>query len=444
MTDLITLLTQAGHGGHGRVSFRREKYVPKGGPDGGRGGDGGHVIVRGASELATLNHFAGVREVHAEDGEIGGERKKIGSRGKNLVIEVPLGTTIWEIAENAVARRRQHRYGIERLMPRDEMPRETYEIEFGQGGVPGKQKDSLDWIIPAASYEDATLLTGKEFKSLKDGKQLVKLVEILEEGQEVVLCQGGLGGRGNEAFKSGALTTPRLAEYGTIGEQRVVVMEQRLLADVGLVGFPSAGKSTLLSVLTQARPKIAAYPFTTLEPNLGILSSTERPEHQAGLKTGVPELVVADIPGLIEGASDGKGLGIDFLRHIENTTVVLFVLALEETTIFDDSLTAEEKAEELWKQYEVLLGELQKHSPAMMEKSQQVSVNKIDVYPAELRAALQKLFVERGLNDLVLFSAATGEGMNELRSKLFEVHTQSSASEDSAGDLDPDAEEIPQ
>jgi GTP-binding protein len=433
MTDLITLLAQAGHGGHGRVSFRREKYVPKGGPDGGRGGDGGHVIVRGTSELATLNHFAGVREVVAEDGQIGGERKKIGSRGKNFVIEVPLGTTIWEIAENQPAGRRQRRYGIERLMPRDEQHRETYEVEFGQGGVPGKQKDSLEWLVPTKDLQDETILTGKEFKLLKDTKQLVKLVEILEEGQEVVLCQAGLGGRGNEAFKSGALTTPRLAEYGTIGEARMVVLEQRLLADVGLVGFPSAGKSTLLSVLTQARPKIAAYPFTTLEPNLGILSSTERPEHQPGLKTGVAELILADIPGLIEGASEGKGLGIDFLRHIENTTMVLFVLALDETAIFDENLTESEKAQELWKQYQVLLGELRKHSPEMLEKTQCVSVNKIDVYPSELRAAIRAVFESQGLTDVVLFSSATGEGLDELRSVLFELSALKSSAVSGAG-----------
>ncbi len=417
---MVTLKLQAGDGGHGKVSFRREKYVPKGGPDGGRGGDGGHVIIRGSAALTTLNHFAGVTEVLAEPGGNGGSRKKIGGRGESVVIEVPLGTIVWEIAENPVAAYRRAHVGFESLTPRDEIHKQQYETTLDDMGIPYRAPLDLKLVIPEGLLKEDYVVSGKLFKQLQDGNHLVRLIEIAEAGQEVIICQGGLGGRGNESFKSGSLTTPLIAEYGAFAESRVVILEQRLLADVGLVGFPSAGKSTLLSVVTKARPKIAAYPFTTLEPNLGILTSSEVVEHQPGVRTGAREIVLADIPGLIEGASDGKGLGIDFLRHIENTTVLLLVLALDETTIFDESLTPEQKATVLWKQYEILRGELEKHSPALIEKAQCLSINKIDVYAEELRLAIRAVFARSGAEP-ILFSAITGEGLAELRSRLFAV-----------------------
>ena len=241
---------------------------------------------------------------------------------------------------------------------------------------------------------------------LKFLPEKIKLVEILEEGQKVVLCQGGFGGRGNVSFKSSINTTPLEVEYGSTGEHKKVVLELKLLADIGLVGYPNAGKSTLLSKITRANPKTADYPFTTIEPNLGVLTLPEG-----------KDLVVADIPGLIEGAHSGKGLGYDFLRHIENTRVLLFILFLEENIVSDVNVTSKTKADLVWQQYQHLCSELTAYQTEMLQKPSLIALNKIDIYPAELIKAITSRF-QKAQQTILPFSGFTGEGLAELTKQV--------------------------
>lgn len=379
MIDLVSLLIKAGDGGNGKVSFHREKYVLKGGPDGGHGGDGGSVVLRGSRHFNTLKHYAGKKEILAQPGGMGGRRKKSGAKGESTVMEVPLGTVVWLVAENEPSRLRRNKYTLEYAFTRGEVTHEIYEVEKEGGAPPFREPATLLPVSPR-----------------------VKLVEITEEGQEIVLCQGGFGGHGNISFKSSVTTTPLIAEYGTFGEQKQIVLELKLLADIGLVGYPNAGKSTLLSKITRAHPKTADYPFTTIEPNLGVLNLPEG-----------RDLVVADIPGLIEGASEGKGLGHDFLRHIENCRMLLFVLFLEENVVSDNRLTAVQKAEKVWEQYQQLRTELKQYHRSMLQKPSLISLNKTDIYSAQLIQEIQARFAKEKLTVLP-FSGFTGQGLPEL------------------------------
>ena len=427
MIDLVKLNLVAGDGGHGRVSFRREKYVPKGGPDGGNGGDGGSIIIRGTNNLSTLQELTGFKEIKAQAGQIGGKKKSFGNKGQNTIIEVPVGTVVWLLAENQVSQRRRQRYGVNYLMGRDEVYFQKYEVEYGESGIPHREPDLPEPILKEEAAlkledkdQDTAAILKREARLLKkvitsnsdqlpevDFRRLPKqhVVEITEDGQEVIICQGGFGGHGNVSFKGPSRTTPRLAEYGTFGERKVVILEQRLLADVGFVGFPSVGKSTLLSVLTSANPKIAAYPFTTLEPQLGVMKVHDQ------------ELVIADLPGLIGGASEGKGMGFAFLRHVEHTKVLLYVIALEEGVVFDDALSIDEKVALLLKQWQDLNQELSHYSELLLEKKQVVGINKADLYDEELRTAIRKAFKK---HSPLLFSSATREGLTELKQALVE------------------------
>lgn len=417
MIDLVKLILVAGDGGRGRVSFRRERRVPKGGPDGGDGGNGGNVIIRGNRGLATLKHFAGKVLYEAEDGIPGSKRKKIGPKGQDLVLEVPLGTSISVVAENDTAQKRRKFLGMHKLLRRDDVRLEKYYLEQEGAAVP---EPYLQNISVVGTDEVVEPDTQEILQAIRDAKPL-KLLEITEDGQEVVICQGGFGGRGNERFKSSTNTTPLEAEHGSEGEKRAIVLELKLLADVGLVGFPNAGKSTLLSVITKARPKIANYPFTTLEPNLGVVSYDSESTQKAGTK----EMVVADIPGLIEGASEGKGLGHDFLRHIENCSTLLFVLSLSEDEVFDASTSLQQKAELLLEQLKKLQTELKKHKSILDEKAVLISINKQDLYSDELKAEIMQVFAQAGYEPM-LFSAATKTGLQDL---LSEVRTTVSKSE---------------
>lgn len=407
MIDLVKLILVAGDGGRGRVSFLRNKKTTKGGPDGGDGGNGGHVIIRGNRNFATLKHFAGKVLYEAKDGIPGDKRKKIGAKGESLIIDVPIGTSIGVVAENAVAKKRRTFIGVESLLKRDAVHMEKYYLEKEGTPVPLQNYQSIQ-VVNSEEYVEPAV---QDILTATRGVEPIIVAEITQDGQEIVICQGGFGGRGNERFKSSINTTPMEAEFGSEGEKRALILELKLLADVGLVGFPNAGKSTFLSVVTKARPKIANYPFTTIEPNLGVIYYDN-----AGAD-GLKELVVADIPGLIEGASEGKGLGHDFLRHIENCTVLMFVLALEEEEVFNEALTDEQKADLLFEQFKKLSVELKAHDDILKDKQYLVTVNKCDLYSEELIKMIAEKFAKEKIA-LHFFSGATQIGLAEIKEEL--------------------------
>ena len=320
--DYIKLYACSGNGGNGSVHLHREKYITKGGPDGGDGGRGGHIILKGNQNLWTLHHLKFKKHLKAGHGAHGSKSRSTGADGRDVFIEVPLGTVV---------------------------------------------------------------------KDTESGKILF---EITDNGQEIILCQGGMGGRGNWHFKSSTNQTPRYAQPGIPGEEKKVTIELKILADVGLVGFPNAGKSTLLSVITAAKPKIADYEFTTLKPNLGIV---EYRDYQS--------FVVADIPGIIEGAAEGKGLGHYFLRHIERNSILLFLIPAD--------------ASDIKKQYNILLDELSRYNPEMLDKERMVAISKSDLLDAELEAEL-KTELDKELPVKYLFISSVAQtGMMPLKDLLW-------------------------
>lgn len=445
MFDLVHLRLLAGNGGNGRVSFRREKYVPKGGPDGGNGGQGGSIYLRANKSLNSLQHFAGVKEYVAQSGQAGGAKNQIGRDGEDIYLDVPVGTRVWLVGENRVSRIRRvfrphegqaepvikHQIltlsvkgGRPEALPADEIA--PLKLDNAEGAVAPDPATPAPAAPAGAAAVSATMLTDSPTAAsaaaaepqvlrsasskLQALEQLPKvvLIELTTDGQTVRVAQGGTGGRGNTLFKSSRNTTPITAEYGTSGERKEVILELRLIADIGLVGYPNAGKSTLLSVVTRANPKIANYPFTTLEPNLGVMFSAE---------AGGRDLIMADIPGIIEGASQGKGLGYDFLRHIQACRVLVFVLTLEESIIFDPAESPVTKAAQLWQQYQILAGELASYDPALADRRRLLTLSKADLYPPELVAAVQAQFSQAG-ESVLPFSAAARLGLNELQQQL--------------------------
>ena len=293
--DYVKIFARSGHGGAGSAHFRREKFVAFGGPDGGDGGKGGSIILQGDRQYWTLIHLKYQRHQFDEDGECGSGARASGKNAKDIIIPVPLGTVAKRLVENE----------------------ETGETE------------------------------------------LVPVGEVTEHGEQLVLLHGGRGGLGNWHFKSATNQTPRYAQPGEEGDEGAFILELKVLADVGLVGFPNAGKSTLLSVVSAAKPKIANYAFTTLEPNLGIVE----------VRDG-KSFVMADIPGIIEGAHEGKGLGTRFLRHIERNSVLLFMVPADSDNIKKD--------------YEILLGELTQYNPELLDKQRLLAVTKCDMLDEEL------------------------------------------------------------
>lgn len=291
--DYVKIHCKSGDGGGGSRHMRREKYIPKGGPDGGDGGRGGHVIIRGNSQLWTLLHLKYKKHIRAEHGGHGSGNKKTGSEGADQVIEVPIGTLVKDP--------------------------ETKEVLF----------------------------------------------EITEDGEEKILKKGGRGGKGNTFFKTPTNQAPEYAQPGEEGEEGWCILELKILADVGLVGFPNAGKSTLLSVVSAAKPEIADYPFTTLRPNLGVVDYR-----------GDKSFVMADIPGIIEGASEGKGLGLRFLRHIERNALLLFMIPAD--------------ADDIKKEYELLLNELNVFNPELLDKERILAISKSDMLDEELIEEIEK------------------------------------------------------
>lgn len=317
--DYVKIYCRSGKGGRGSTHFRREKYIPKGGPDGGDGGDGGHIILRGNRNYWTLLHLKFKRHLLADHGESGSGKLCSGKKGESVIIDVPCGTV-------------------------------AYDAETGE-----------------------------------------YICDVTDDGQEIILLKGGRGGRGNNHFKTPTNQAPRYAQPGEPFEERRIVLELKVLADVGLVGFPNAGKSTLLSVMTAAKPKIANYAFTTLEPNLGIVSYRD---HRS--------FVMADIPGIIEGASEGKGLGLRFLRHIERNSLLLFLVPAD--------------ADDIHAEYRVLLNELAQYNPELLDKRRVLAISKSDMLDDELIEALSK-----DLPDIphIFISSVVGLNIQQLKDLLW-------------------------
>jgi GTP-binding protein len=329
--DFARIEVTAGKGGNGCVSFRREKFVPKGGPDGGNGGHGGNVIIEGESNVNTLINFRFNKIFKAKNGVNGGGSNMTGATGEDYIIKVPLGTVIRDIS---------------------------------------------------------------------DSDNPIVLGDITEEGQQLIIAKGGAGGRGNSSYANSINQAPRHSTPGKVGESKRLELELRLMADVGLVGFPNAGKSTLLSSISAARPKIAAYQFTTLEPSLGVVQLE-----------GFQSFVMADIPGLIEGAAQGKGLGIQFLKHIQRTKVLLFLIDINEEDPFD--------------QYEVLRNELLTHDPMMDKKPHLIALSKLDTLPEEIVIEkvekLKNEFSSKLDEKIMAISSVSTKNLDKLKRKLFTI-----------------------
>ncbi len=323
--DYVKIYVASGKGGKGSSHLHREKFIEKGGPDGGDGGRGGHVIIRGNESLWTLHHLRFQRHIKSGHGGDGGSSRSTGSDGEDRYIDVPLGTVVKD--------------------------KETGELLF----------------------------------------------EITENGEEKILAKGGKGGLGNWHFRSSTNQTPRYAQPGMPAEEVDIILELKVLADVGLVGFPNAGKSTLLSVLTSAKPKIGDYPFTTLKPNLGIVEYRD-----------FKSFVIADIPGIIEGAAEGKGLGHYFLRHIERNSTLLFLIPAD--------------ADDIKKEYEILLDELRRYNPEMLDKDRLIAVSKCDMLDDELSAEL-KLQLDKEFDGIpyLFISSVAQQGLTELKDKLWQM-----------------------
>lgn len=322
--DYVKVLVSSGNGGKGSVHLHREKYITKGGPDGGDGGRGGHIIARGNKNLWTLLSFKFKRHFKAGHGEHGSKNRSTGADGQDVYVDVPLGTVIRDAESNEV------------------------------------------------------------------------LFEITEDQEEIIILEGGMGGRGNWHFKSATNQTPRYAQPGIPGQEKQLVLELKVLADVGLVGFPNAGKSTLLSVLTSAKPKIADYEFTTLKPNLGIVQHRD-----------FKSFVMADIPGIIEGAAEGKGLGHYFLRHIERNAILLFLIPADSIDIS--------------KEYEILLDELRRYNPELLDKERIVAISKSDMLDEELMDEM-RVELDNDLKDVsyMFISSVAQYGLQELKDRLWQ------------------------
>ncbi|MBA4746723.1 GTPase ObgE [Flagellimonas halotolerans] len=323
--DYVKVHISSGNGGKGSAHLRREKYVAKGGPDGGDGGRGGHVIVKGNKNLWTLVHFKFKKHFKAGHGEHGSKSRSTGADGEDVYLEVPLGTVVRDT--------------------------ETNEILF----------------------------------------------EITEDGEEKIVLEGGMGGLGNWHFKSATNQTPRYAQPGIKGQEGHLTLELKVLADVGLVGFPNAGKSTLLSVMTSAKPKIANYEFTTLKPNLGIVEYRD-----------FQSFVMADIPGIIEGAAEGKGLGHYFLRHIERNATLLFLIPAD--------------SKDISQEYNILLDELRRYNPELLDKERLVAISKCDMLDQELIDEMDEDMKEDFKDVPYMFiSSVSGLGIQQLKDRLWKL-----------------------
>jgi GTPase len=420
LVDIASFVVVAGKGGNGAVHFRREKYVPKGGPDGGNGGRGGSVWLRTEERRATLKDFAGKDQFEAEPGKPGGKRQQTGEDGQDLVLTVPVGTVVYVNTSDygLLTGRNFHGKKADEIkesgMKLDTVPYRDFGERWEIESQKSKVKSQNDKQIPNTKNQTHTSVLRDEYDvahagdTLEDSREKTEWVEVADldqDGMELVLAYGGRGGHGNTTYKSSTMTTPWFAQTGERGEWFEVRLELKVLADVGLVGMPNAGKSTLLSVLTAAKPEIADYPFTTLAPNLGVLEYNEN------------RLVVADIPGLIEEAHTGKGLGDTFLRHVERCSVLCYVVApyLEGEMDLDERV-----GEQLVAQYETIREEVGAYGHHLADKPAVVVVNKLDLLSPDQRDAVSRAFDEMGMEPAMV-SAATTEGIETLKRVLFEL-----------------------
>jgi GTP-binding protein len=320
--DFVRVFCASGNGGKGSTHLHREKFVAKGGPDGGNGGHGGHIILRGNSQYWTLIHLRYRKHIRATHGGAGSGALCTGADGENIIVDVPLGTV-------------------------------------------AKVADTQEYLF-----------------------------EITKEGEEKILVKGGRGGMGNAFFKSATHQTPRFSQPGEPGEENWFILELKLLADVGLVGFPNAGKSTLLSVMSSARPKIADYAFTTLEPSLGIVECRDQ-----------KSFVMADIPGIIEGAHSGKGLGLRFLKHIERNSMLLFLIPADAKSIKDE--------------YKILLNELKQYNPELLTKDRVLAISKSDLLDEELEREIKKTLPRKVPH--IFISSVANKGLTQLKDILWDT-----------------------
>jgi GTPase len=379
--DHVRIYASSGAGGAGSVHFRREKFVDKGGPDGGDGGRGGHIILRGNAQLWTLLHLKYQKHIRAEKGQSGAGARCTGSQGKDVIIEVPIGT-VARIRKKIIKEQAPEQAEIS-----IELDDEILEIIAEEEGteVADKFKAPKNKNVEEDEWEEEGLRLADEYEETES------TLEIIQDGQEVILLAGGRGGLGNTNYKSSTNQAPRFAQKGGKAQEALVTLELKVLADVGLVGFPNAGKSTLLSVLSAAKPEVADYPFTTLVPNLGVVSYRD-----------FRSFVMADIPGIIEGASEGRGLGIRFLRHIERNSVLLFMISAESQNINED--------------YATLLHELEKYNPELLDKKRLLAITKSDLLDEELKELIsQEIKIKI---PYIFISAVAQLGLTELKDLL--------------------------
>jgi len=368
--DTAQLQVKAGDGGNGCLSFRREKYIPKGGPDGGNGGDGGSIYLKASSKLHTLYDFTHRHYIKAERGGDGTSQKRTGKLGEDSIVEVPVGTIVYRVVG----------------LPQEQKQPELLVSDNGES--PEDEEGEV------AIEDDGSTFTAE---SIESSPHLEKITDLTTDGQTFLLARAGKGGRGNTTYKSSTNQTPMEFEYGTKGDEFTVVFELKTVADIGLIGLPNAGKSTLLSVLTKAKPDIAAYPFTTLAPNLGVMDYYN--DHY----------VLADIPGLIEGASEGKGLGDEFLRHVERTKVLVHLI----DPMYDDPIAS----------YRTIRHELEAYSQKLVEKSELVVVTKMDVPEVFARVDdIKKQFSQIGIDNVLFISAVSRIGLEELSHNMVKLY----------------------
>uniref|UniRef100_I2PXQ3 GTPase Obg n=1 Tax=Desulfovibrio sp. U5L TaxID=596152 RepID=I2PXQ3_9BACT len=399
--DEAWIVVRSGKGGRGAVSFRREKFIPRGGPDGGDGGKGGDVVFRADPDLLTLYDLRLRRIYEARPGEGGKGRQKHGKAAEDLIIDVPVGTELYELP--ALGTETHGRPETEELAEAESLSgaRESDAVEEWEAAEAYAEAEELG---EAENLDDVETPDGVPAPSGPEGfGEAVEeagdpelLIDLTEPGQTYVACKGGRGGKGNLHFASATMRTPRFAQPGESGEERRIRLVLKVLADVGIIGLPNAGKSTFIAAVSRARPKIAAYPFTTLTPNLGVI------EDDYGTR-----LVLADIPGLIEGAHLGHGLGHRFLRHVERTRVLLHVVSAEDAS-----------PEGVFEAFGVVDDELRRFDPALAERPQIRVVNKIDLLTPEALAERQAAVAAAG-RTVLFMSAKTGEGVDAVLEALW-------------------------